>query len=179
MVCSPVKSGSWPWTHHVSMSNPTLYWTIVPLALFRLRVLSCSHVWVRAEHSDTGSMWAEAQRTVQRTRLSLTNMSSLLIHYNYHSTCTPFWLCPKQRLRPSYSPTTCQHCCTVIPQACGSVAHFHTSPWQQQPTKKAVVEKAVDGLKEKKSKSVVDEQEAKVQMAFVCAVWQCQCCPHS
>ena len=36
---------------------------------------------------------------------------------------------------------------------------LHTSPWKLDPNKKAVVEKAVDGLKEKKSKVASSDQE--------------------
>lgn len=42
--------------------------------------------------------------------------------------------------------------------SCGLLAFLHISPWQQDPNKKAVVEKAVDSLKEKKNKTV-DESE--------------------
>ena len=49
----------------------------------------------------------------------------------------------------------------------GSLAFLHTSPWQRDPNKKAVVGKAVDSLKEKKSKSMDVDQEAMV----LCVLW--------
>ena len=45
----------------------------------------------------------------------------------------------------------------LIARSRHSLAFFHTSPWQLDPNKKAVVEKAVDGLKEKKNKSQSDQ----------------------
>ena len=61
-------------------------------------------------------------------------------------------------------------------QLCGSLACFHTSPWQYDPNKKAVVEKAVDSLKEKK-RAMATEEEAKVQLSVSCelCVRYCPC----
>lgn len=71
-----------------------------------------------------------------------------------------------QALRLSHS---CGSCCWLLarthrPTLYTSQLHasLHTSPWQRDPNKKAVVEKAVDSLKEKKSKSMDVEQEAMV-----------------
>ena len=137
----------------------SLYCLLDNLILYRLRVLSCQHVWFRAAHIDTGSTWSGTQRTFQKTRLPLRNLSSLPIAYNHLPPYTYFGLHYSTH-QQTCSPITWHHCCSAGLGA--SVAHFHTSPWQQDPTKKAVVEKAVDGLKEK-SKSVVTEQEAKVR----------------
>lgn len=41
---------------------------------------------------------------------------------------------------------------TLQPHSPCSLAFIHTTPWTLDPNKKAVVEKAVDGLKEKKNK---------------------------
>ncbi|CAI8058224.1 Mitochondrial proton/calcium exchanger protein [Geodia barretti] len=45
------------------------------------------------------------------------------------------------------------------PHPACSFAFLHTSPWKLDPNKKAVVEKAVDGLKEKKNKVAPSERE--------------------
>ena len=54
---------------------------------------------------------------------------------------------------PSLPPTRT----SLSPESHHSSAFLHTSPWQLDTNKKAVVEKAVDGLKEKKSKASHDQ----------------------
>ena len=87
-------------------------------------------------------------------------------HHHYHSSlhCSPYW-----------NPSS-----LLSRKKCGSLTFLHTSPWQQDPNKKAVVEKAVDTLKEKKTKSVsVDqfklemEEEGKVESCVCVCVCVC------
>ena len=68
-------------------------------------------------------------------------------------------------VKPPHLPVFCP-----ILQPRVAFALFHTSPRQLDPNKKAVLEKAVDGLKEKKSKAALTGPED-VRDPLLCLAW--------
>lgn len=100
------------------------------------RGLTC-HLSLGSHSGDDA--WSQA--VVSRQKIELSSRC-----HHSHSCVSCCWLPSRtHRLVSCTRPTSPLH---------GSLAFLHTSPWQQDPNKKAVVEKAVDNLKEKKSKSM-------------------------